>query len=182
MGAAGETMPRAAPPVPEASGIPVPVHVVSTSASIPAGPLGPGMHRDFTLGNGTGDFSDPGMGVGSGFSPFPGRRAPPVDAVQAHAVSPGAGPVPGLESLAAQLSSLKATIDGPVMAQVSGNAEVAVTVKVEAGSSLIQAAAAASQAKATMPLASGNGSSGGTGLQRTEAAPGTGPSGGIGNR
>ena len=67
---------------PATAAAPVPVHVVSTAANIPLSPMGPGMHRDFTLGNRLGDFASPGLGAGSGFSPFPGHRAPSVDAVQ----------------------------------------------------------------------------------------------------
>ena len=78
---------------------------------------------------------------------------------------------------AAPLSDLKATVEGPITAQVSGSAEVTVKVIVEASSSLINATA--NGGRASMPLTSG--STGGVGLQRTAATPGTG-SGGIGHQ
>ena len=163
------------PPALQSEGGPVPVRVMSTAVdprSLPGGTTPAGVTRDFSLGNRTGSFSSPGLGTDGTFSPFPGHHAPAFTPVEAHAAPIG--------DLVGALSGLKATVDGPITAQVTGNAEVSVTVKVEAGSSLISAAATASQAKASMPLSSGGGSTGGTGVQRTAAAPMG--QGGIGHR
>ena len=78
---------------------------------------------------------------------------------------------------AAPLSDLKAIVEGPVTAQVTGSAEVSVTVRVEPTSALLQAVASAG--RASMPLTSG-GSTGGVGVQRTSANPQHGTNGGTG--
>ena len=78
---------------------------------------------------------------------------------------------------AVPLSDLKATVEGPITAQVTGSAEVSVTVRVEPSSALLQAVASAG--RSTMPLSSG-GSTGGVGVQRTSANPRYGTNGGTG--
>jgi TP901 family phage tail tape measure protein len=77
----------AATPAPLPAG-PIPVHIVSSSVErMPMGPLGPGLHRDFTLGNNTGGFGSPGMGSTDHFDQGP-RRGPNLSMLDAHPVEP----------------------------------------------------------------------------------------------
>ena len=67
---------------------PVPVHIVSGSVEhLPTRMLPPAMHPDFTLGNMTSGFDDPGMGVTNQFGPMP-RRKPNLSMLDAHSVEP----------------------------------------------------------------------------------------------
>ena len=78
----------ATPPAMPSGGIPV--HIVGSSVErMPTGPLGPGLHRDFTLGNNTGGFGSPGMGSSDHFDPGPRRGAAMLaETIDAHPVAP----------------------------------------------------------------------------------------------
>ncbi len=159
---------RAALP-PASASAPIPVHVVSTAANIPMAPMGPGMHRDFTLGNGTGGFSSPGLGAGGGFQPFPGHHAPAFDTAQVQSVKPDfdfGGLDAALGKTRETADALKALGAIAVSPQISSATVDALIAKLMQAKSLM----------ASMGSAGGTGTTGSTGPSRVIADPGVGKS------
>ncbi len=154
---------------PPTASAPVPVHVVSTAANIPLAPMGPGMHRDFTLGNGTGGFGSPGLGAGGGLQPFPGHHAPGFKTAQVQSVKPDVD----LGALDAALGKTHETAEA---LQALAGIAVAPQVNMAAIDALISKLIQAKSLIAGLGSAGGTGTTGSTGPSRVVADPGVGKS------
>ncbi len=157
---------------PTASAMPsggIPVHIVGSSVErMPTGPLGPGLHRDFTLGNNSGGFGSPGMGSSDHFDPGPRRGAAALaETIDAHPVAPHVDDSE-LVALEGKLSEVGQRAQAVGATPISIKADAS---SIEAMIGLLSRAIALKAQLGGMPAGGAGGTSGSVGTSYAATAP-----------